>query len=147
MIKDLWKYSLEGEQWLEDWPNWLRWVTSLPLSYLGYAIFYWIVNLNNFFIFKEDTFLGYLFMDFFSSIMPLFIFYHIIPYKKAIISFGFTIIILFIHVLLILLQILLLLDGFSFFSEELMTFIPTLITTAALIISAKIFMNSIVNER
>jgi len=146
MFKSLWAYSLDGEQWLDSWPSWLRWIVSIPFSYLVYIIFYWSVNLNNFNIISEDSFLGYLFMDFFSSILPLFVFYHIVPHKKAIFSFAFAMIIFFIHIVLLGLQLLLLLDGYSLFSEELMTFFPTIITSVGLVISAKIFVNSIANE-
>jgi hypothetical protein len=146
MFKSIWEFSLNGEEWLENWPNWLRWIVSIPFSYLGYSILFWLVNFNNFNIITEDTFLGYLFMDFFSSILPLFIFYHIVPKNKAIFSFAFAVIIIFIHLILIFVYLFLLLEGFSLFSEELMNFIPNVITTVGLIISAKIFLNSKSNE-
>jgi hypothetical protein len=147
MFKSIWHYSLDGEQWLESWPNWLRWVVSIPFSYLGYSIFYWIINFNNFNIISEETFLGYLFMDFFSSIIPLFIFYHIIPRNKFIFSFAFAILLLFLHLILIALNILLILAGYSIFSDEVMSFIPSIITSVGIIFSAKIFINSKSNEQ
>jgi len=142
MFKKIWNYSLSYEDWLGDWPNWLRWILSIPLSFLTYSIFFWIVNLNNFNIISDDTFFGYLFMDFFSSTIPLFVFYHIAPHNKATFSFAFAVLIIFLHLILLFFGIVLLLEGYSIFSDELMTFIPNIITTIGTLLCAKIFLNS-----
>ncbi|VDN48681.1 membrane protein of unknown function [Petrocella atlantisensis] len=84
MIKKLMNLELETLDTFDNWPTWTRWFFALPVSFGAYTIVYWLVSLINQWKITEDTVLGTVFMHVFFALIPLYIFYNIIPKHKMV---------------------------------------------------------------
>lgn len=141
IIKDTWESNMEGTNFLESWPFWLRWIVAIPFSILGYALFYWFFR-----IFREDlsqgTFLGSLLVYIGSATIPIYLFYGIVPKYKNTLTLILLITIFFIRTSGLVVDILNIFDRNIEFRELFIDTLPNAFSIVFIIFFIKIVYNS-----
>jgi hypothetical protein len=140
-IKDIWETEISDNNFLEDWPNFLRWLVAVPFSLGGYALIYSFIR-----IFRDDlgagTFLGSLFVYVGSATIPIYIFYSIIPKYKNILSLIVLSSIIVIRITGFLIDTISIYNGTIELREIFVETVPNLISVIIIIFFIKIVINS-----